>query len=102
MCPTFSGGGFAIDVVNADSREELIQVFAEYRVVPEKNPMAGSSVSKSDYILKRRGGKVGGNKHAVGTETRKSLIQKLGINSDAECERVREEIKNHPHWGNKK
>lgn len=91
-----------MEVVNADSRDDLVRVFAKYKVVPKKNPMAGSGISKSDYILERRGDKKpGGNKHAVGTQTRKSLIRKLGIDSDAECDRVREEIKNHPQWGSK-
>jgi len=62
----FPDGGFAIEVVHAGSRDELIRVFAEYRVVPKKNPMASSEVSKSDYILERRGDKVGGNEHTAG------------------------------------
>lgn len=99
MSPTFSGGGFAMAVVNADSRDALVRVLAAYKVVPKRNPMAGSGVAKSDYILERRGQKVGSAKHAVGTQTRKALIEKLGIDSDATCEQVRAEIKAHPHWG---
>ena len=34
MSPAFSSGGFAIEVVNADSRDELTRVFVKYRVVP--------------------------------------------------------------------
>lgn len=97
---SFSGGGFAIDVVNADDRDDLIRIFAAYKVVPKRNPMAGSGVAKSEYVLERRGDhKPGGKNHAVGAKTRTSLIQKLGVESDTDCERVREEIKNHPKWG---
>lgn len=102
MAPSFSGGGFAIDAVNADGRDDLIRIFAEYKIVPKKNPMLGSGMAKSEYIIERRGDqKPGGNNHAVGVETRKSLISDLGINSDKDCKRVREEIKNHPQWGRK-
>jgi hypothetical protein len=92
--------GFAFDVNGANGRDDLIEVFARYKVVPKKNPMSGSGMAKSDYILERRGEeKPGGNSHAVGTETMKKLIKRLGIDSDSSCERVREEIKNHPRWG---
>ena len=97
-----SGGGFALDVVNADSQRELIRIFAEYKVVPKKNPMAGTKFEKSRYILERRGEKKpGGNKHAVGPKTRKSLIEALEIESDEDCKRIRERIKTHPRWGRK-
>lgn len=89
-----------MDIVNTETRVQLIRVLAAYRIVPKKNPMAGTEESKSDYILERRGGKVGSNTHAVGTQTRKSIIKKLGIDSDTQCERIREKIKNHPQWGN--
>ena len=36
MSPTFSGGGFTMEVVNADDRDELIRVFTKYKVVPKK------------------------------------------------------------------
>ena len=101
MSPTFSGGGFTMEVVNADDRDELIRVFTKYKVVAKKNPMTGSGIPKSDHMLEPRADeKPRGNKHAVGTQTRESLIRKLGIDSDAECDRVREEIENHPQWGN--
>ena len=92
---------FALDVVNANGRDDLIKIFAEYKIVPKKNPTSGA-VANSDYILERSGNeKPGGNRHAVGTETRKTLIRKLGITSYQDCRRVREDIKNHPRWGSK-
>lgn len=100
MTPSLPDGFFAGEVTKADGREELIRVFARYRVVPKKNPMAGSGVEKSDYILERLGDKKpGGNKHAVGTQTRKQLIKKLGIETDKDCEQARDEIRSHPEWG---
>jgi len=47
MSPTFSGGGFTMEVVNADDRDELIRVFTKYKVVAKKNPMTGSGIPKS-------------------------------------------------------
>lgn len=101
MTPAFSGGGFAMDVQNVSNQRELIRVFAEYRVVPKKNPMGATGMAKSQYILERRGKNIGGNKHVAGPETRKQLIRDLGITNDRDCERIREEIKNHPRWGKK-
>lgn len=99
MAPKFSGGGFANEVVNANNREELVKVFAKYRVVPKKNPMAGSDVAKSDYVLERRGDrKPGGRRHAVGPQTRISLIEELGIESDTKCKKIRDKIRSHPKW----
>lgn len=91
--------GFALDIVNANNREELVRVLAEYRVVPKKNPMADSEHGKTDYTFERRGKKVGSKSHAFGTQSQKSIINKLGIDSDVKCEKVREEIKSHPRWG---
>lgn len=91
-----------MDIGNVTGRDGLVRIFAEYKIVPKKIPMASTGYSKSDYILERRGDKKpGGNKHAVGPKTRKTLIKQLGIDSDEDCERVREEIKDHPRWGRK-
>lgn len=93
--------GFAMDIINASDRDELIRIFAQYKIVPKKNSVSQSGGAKSDYIFERRGEKVGGTDHAMGTKTRKSLVKKLGIDSDSSCERVREEIKSHSQWGRK-
>jgi hypothetical protein len=93
---------FVLDVTDAKDRDDLIQVFAEYKIVPKRNPHANSDIAKSQYIFERRGNpKPGSKKHPFGTKTRKKKISEIGITSDEECERVREEIKNHPNWGDK-
>lgn len=90
--------GFSRAVLSANGREDLIEVFATYGIVPKQNA-ADQSVAKSEFILERRGKqKPGGKNHLVGEKTRETMIQMLGIDSVEECERVRERITNHPKW----
>lgn len=99
MSPDPSDLGFARAVMNAETRDDLIEAFASYRIVPKRNPMQGSGVAKSEFILERRGQrKPGGKKHAIGEKTRQSAIEELKIDSEEECKQVREEIKNDPKW----
>ena len=98
----FTPKGFAPDIVDSGKKEDMIRTLAEYCIVPKKNAWRVTSFGKSNYTLERRGNtKPGSKSHAVGTQTRKSIIKTLEITSDEECEEVREEIKNHPMWGAK-
>jgi hypothetical protein len=95
--------GIQADVKDAlaSGRSDLVRVLAEYRVVPtvvERSDggsnLLGGSASPT-FGLESRG-------EAARTTDRQTTVQvvdMLGLESEEDCERVREEIENHSAWG---
>lgn len=86
--------GPSLQFVKSNDRNEIISGLARNKIIPVKSP----NDSGMDFTLRRMGSEIGGNKHTMGKKTTIKLIRKLGVKTDADCERVREEIKNHPAW----
>lgn len=88
--------------VDGSDRDQLIQCLAAYRIIPVKNPWAETGYGKKVAYFQRRGDtKPGSSSHVSGSETQKRMLDLLGIDSTENIEPAREEIKNHPDWGEK-
>ncbi|KXA92156.1 hypothetical protein AKJ64_03890 [candidate division MSBL1 archaeon SCGC-AAA259E17] len=77
-----------IDSLLSGSREHLIKWMAKHGNVPKRNPWRNLKYGKSDYTLQKMTDEL----------PMSALIEKLGIESDADLETIQEEIKNHPEW----
>lgn len=83
----------------AEGREEVVRVLAEHRVLPvvverQSSSLLGGSQTpdfsfesgdESDPLTDR--------------QTRTTVVDALGLASEEDCERVREEIRDHDAWG---
>lgn len=90
----------AKEALNASDRQKMVRCLAEYKIVPVKNQWRTTDLGKTIANFERRGPKVGGNNHAFGEKTRRSVLTLLDIDEDDDVATVREEIKSHPKWGN--
>lgn len=81
-------------------RADLIRLCAEHRLVPKQNPWREDEDGNSECRFERRGGyRVGSATPVFSDATRRAIVEQLGIDSECECERLREEIQEHPKWG---
>lgn len=85
--------------------DEIIAHLARETIVPAKAPDGhideyGLSKVGHDFIQARGGGP--GNLTDVPPPPAIQVIEKLGISSDEERERVRKRIEDHPEWGDSK
>lgn len=84
---------------------EIIAYLARHRIVPDKTPDghidAYGLVKEGQSFIRARAGAPGDKPppEEVPPPPAIRVIEKLGVSSDEECERVRERIKNHPEWG---
>lgn len=86
--------------------DEIIAYLARERLLPDKTPDghidAYGLVKEGQSLIRARAGAPGDMPPPEKVPTPPPAIQvieKLGISSDEECERVQERIKNHPEWG---
>lgn len=86
------------DAIERD-RDELIRVLADHglrpAVVEESggSSLLGGSASPT-FRLESEAEETGG----VDRQTTAHVVDTLGLDSEADCEAVREEIENHPAW----
>lgn len=83
--------------------DEIIAYLAREMIVPEKAPDGhideyGLSKVGHDFI-QARAGPVPGDPTEETPPPAIQVIEKLGISSDEQCERVRKRIEEHPEWG---
>jgi hypothetical protein len=82
-------------------REEVVRVLADHRVVPVVVEDSGSSDllggSKTPaFSFERREGS--GAERVADRQTRRLVVDTLGLESAADCEDTRSEIRNHEGW----
>lgn len=85
--------------------DEIIAYLARERIVPSKAPDghidAYGLVKDGQSLIRARAGAPGDMpppEEVPPPPPAVQVIEKLGISSDEECERVRERIENHPEW----
>lgn len=84
-----------------EGRDEVVRVLAEHQVLPvvverQKSNLMGGSQSP-DFAFEREA--VEGSQQLTDRQTRSMVVDSLGLTSEAECEALREEIRNHESWG---
>jgi hypothetical protein len=95
--------GIQEDLKNAieQSRDEVVRVLAEHRVLPvttdyETSDLLGGSKTP-DFSFERQ--YESETEHVADRQTRRLVVDALGMTSEADCDDVREEIQNHERWG---
>lgn len=68
---------------------ELIAWLARRRQIPEK----ASEHVDTEYVLTYPGRDI-----AFDDEASQVILQRLGVGSESDCERISDRIKNHPEW----
>lgn len=86
-----------------EGRDEVVRVLAEHRVVPvtveyETSDLLGGSKTP-DFEFQRQ--YESESEHVADRQTRRLVVDTLGMTSEEECEDVQEEIKAHDNWGAK-
>lgn len=84
-----------------EGREEVVRVLAEHRVLPvvaeyETSDLLGGSTTP-DFSFERQ--HESGSEHVADRQTRRLIIDALGMTSEDECEDVQDEIRTHDSWG---
>jgi hypothetical protein len=84
-----------------EGREDVVRVLAEHRVVPvtveyETSDLLGGSKTP-DFEFQRQDESE--SEHVADRQTRRLVVDTLGMTSEAECEEVQEEIRAHDNWG---
>ncbi|AOW80926.1 hypothetical protein HTSR_1757 [Halodesulfurarchaeum formicicum] len=83
------------------SREDLIEVLAQYQAVPvvddgqEVSSLLGGRTN-TEFKLEEPGGV-----ETTDRQTRQEVLEHLGVEDEQDLEPVQEEIKNHQAWGEK-
>lgn len=89
-----------------EDRSEIVRVLAEHRVLPEQvdedegvetASLLGGGKEVLDFQLVPDEGTA--EDHNVDRQTRKLVVEDLGIDSAENCESVQEEIRSHENWG---
>ena len=83
------------------SRDEVVRVLAEHRVLPvttdyETSDLLGGSKTP-DFSFERQ--YESETEHVAERQTRRLVVDTLGMTSEEECDDVREEIQSHERWG---
>ncbi|MDG5777521.1 hypothetical protein VB773_13365 [Haloarculaceae archaeon H-GB2-1] len=92
-----------------NGRDEVVQVLASYKAVPvevedsgvETADLLGGGSDTPDFELEKRGVEESEDDHLVDRQTRKLVVEALGVDSSEECEQVVEELERHDDWGAK-
>jgi hypothetical protein len=84
-------------------RNDVVRVLAEYRVLPvtvesatRSSDLLGGSKTP-DFSFERQ--YESETEHVAARQTRRLVVDTLGMTSEAECEDVQEEIRDHDSWG---
>jgi hypothetical protein len=82
-------------------RDEVVRVLAEHRVLPvttdyETSDLLGGSKTP-DFSFERQ--YESETEHVADRQTRRLVVDTLGMTSEEECDDVREEIQSHERWG---
>lgn len=80
-----------------EGRDDVIRVLAEYRMLPEVvgsgSGLLGGSSSPTFGLDPQEEGQ-----SSIDRQTTVQVVDALGMDSEDDCEAVREEIRNHPAW----
>ncbi len=84
-----------------EGRDEVVRVLAEHRVVPvtveyETSDLLGGSKTP-DFELQRQDDSE--SEHVADRQTRRLVVDTLGMTSGEECDDVQAEIRSHDDWG---
>lgn len=84
-----------------EGRDDVVRVLAEHRVVPvtveyETSDLLGGSQT-TDFELQRQDDSE--SEHVADRQTRRLVVDTLGMTSEEGCEDVQEEIESHDNWG---
>lgn len=82
-------------------RDDVVRVLAEYRVLPvttdyETSDLLGGSKTP-DFSFERQ--YESETEHVADRQTRRLVVDALGMTSEEECADAQEEIQNHDQWG---
>jgi len=84
-----------------EDREELIRVLAEHGVRPTLDDQSGgTSLGGLSAAPSFKFETEEGDAAVTDRQTRSSVLDTLGVHSEADCDDVRAEIANHPAWDN--
>lgn len=97
--------GVQQDLMDAveEGRDEVVRVLAAYRVLPEtvavetsgSNLLGGSRTP--DFAFERQSESE--SEHVADRQTRARIVDALGLQSEDDCDAVRDEIRSHDAWG---
>jgi hypothetical protein len=82
-------------------RDEVVGVLADHQVLPvvveaaQSSDLLGGSKTP-DFEFERRAGD--GSEHVADRQTRRLVVDTLGLTSEADCDAVRDEIRGHDRW----
>jgi hypothetical protein len=87
-----------------ESRDELVRVMASYKVVPVESEaeqetatgLLGGGGETHDFNLEQWGDI---DTKLADRQTRKLIVEKLGVDTAEDCQAVQDEIENHEDWG---
>ncbi len=90
------------DAIEA-GRDDVVRVLAEHRVLPvtveyETSDLLGGSKTP-DFEFQRQ--EESETEHVADRQTRRLVVDSLGMTSEEECEDVQAEIEAHDSWGAK-
>jgi len=81
-------------------RDELVELLAEQQVVPAVvEGSGGSDLPGMSASPTFRLDSEAGASNVVDRQTTIQVVEALGLETEADCEGVREEIRDHPAWG---
>jgi hypothetical protein len=82
-------------------RDEVVGVLADHRVLPvvvedaQSSDLLGGSKTP-DFEFERTADD--GSEHVADRQTRRLVVDTLGLTSEADCDAVRDEIRGHDRW----
>lgn len=84
-----------------EGRDDVVRVLAEHRILPEvaeyeTSDLLGGSTTP-DFSFERQ--QESGSEHVADRQTRRLVVDALGMTSEDDCEGVKDEIRNHDSWG---
>jgi hypothetical protein len=90
-----------------NERDDVVRVLASYQAVPvevddsevETANLLGGGSETPDFELEKRGVEESEDDHLVDRQTRKLVVEALGVDSAESCADVQDELENHEDWG---
>ena len=89
----------AVNSAIEGNRADLVRVLAEHRILPtvvERAESGSSLLSRSTPTVRLE--PQADDSGTIDRQTTAKVVDSLGIDSEADCESVREEIRNHSAW----
>lgn len=80
-------------------RDELIEFLAKRQIVPTVVDSGGSDLPGMSSAPTFRLESEAGASNVVDRQTTSTVVETLGLESEDDCEAVREEIRDHSAWG---